>query len=163
MNALKDGHDAAQTNTIHRSKHWFEQNDFKSVKPAPLTQLFTISKKALIEEVKFLKAIGQTNWPSDMKINRENLLRTTIYDTEIESNAGNGSDKLPELWTCFRRKHPGTANGIEAALKKVFVDSTKGTNPTDPHPHPPTQKTISDVDNDESKKRAEEEKRRLEE
>ena len=123
MNALKQGHGVAQCNTIYRARHWCENNDFKSIKPDTLNKLYALSKQALKEEAKFLKEIGESNWPADMEVNKENLLRTTIYDSEIQSNLGNEKDVLEELWKCFRRKHPGAAKGIEAAKKRSQLDT----------------------------------------
>ena len=73
-----------------------------------------------------------------MEVNKENLLRSTIYDNEIESNSGNEKDVIPELWKCFPRKHPGTAKGIKAPLKEAetaALDPT-GSSAMDP-PLPP--------------------------
>ena len=161
MNAIKDRHETAQANTVYRARHWSERNDFRSLSPGVLNDLFKLSKLALIEEAKFLKFIGEQSWPVDMEINQENLLRTTMYDGEIESNGGNGVDVLPKLWKCFCRKHPGLAKGIKEAMQKKQDDESSS---DDPPPPPPPEETSNDSEAEhDAAKRAEEERRRLEE
>ena len=93
--------------------------------------MYLTSKKALEEERKFLAAIGEESWPENMNTNKENLLRTTVYDEDLESNSGNDSDVLPELWESFRRKFPGIAKGIEARKKNKQATSN-GNSESDP-------------------------------
>ena len=58
VNAVKDGLEDAQVNTIHRAKHWSACNHYRPVKPETLSEQFRLSIIALEEEKKFLEKIN---------------------------------------------------------------------------------------------------------
>ncbi len=120
MNAMIDGHEEAQVNTIYRMQHWSELNHYKAVQPKVITEQFNLAILALKEEDKFLSVIEEETWPAHMETCRENTIRTTLCDKELMVNSGNDGDVLPSIWTCFKRLYPAKARAIE----NVRVTST---------------------------------------
>ncbi len=141
MNAVLDGLDLAQVNCIHRLRHWCESNNFKRAQSKTVIEQFNFSILSIKEEEKFLRIIGRDDWPSHMDTVKENLLRTTLCDTELAMNSGNGNDALPSIWRSFKRLHPAEARGIEdqstgdAGSSKT--ESTEPTNTSDLSSEPP--------------------------
>ena len=67
------------------------------MKSTVLNEQFQFAKLGLAEERKFLVAIEQETCPERMETICENLLRTTICDSDLETNQGNTTDVLPTL------------------------------------------------------------------
>lgn len=116
INALKEGDEEAQVNTIYRARHWCEANDYKPVKSTVLSDQFRKAKFALSEEAKFLKLLGKRTWPLNMDATRTNLLRSTVFDQDLVVNQGNDQDVLPSLWCAFKSLYPSKAKSIEGRL-----------------------------------------------
>ena len=66
MNAVNENAEEAQVNTIYRCRHWSKDNEFRSLRPNVVNEQFALAKLALQEEAKFLKLLGQDEWPSNM-------------------------------------------------------------------------------------------------
>lgn len=134
MNAMNDGLEDAQVNTIHRLKYWSEANQYKSAQSKIVVEQFKLAVFALQEEAKFLKYINEDEWPANMDTTKENILRTTVLDQELNSNNGNDTDILPSILRCFTRLYPAKAKAIE--LQKDSITSDIETQPS----HPSTEK-----------------------
>lgn len=89
MNADTEFEIQAQVNTIHRAKEEFEPTGFKPVQHSFISKHFRLSLLAMKEEQKILKFTSLDSWPRGMKIVKENLLRSSLMDKEVESNNGN--------------------------------------------------------------------------
>ena len=124
MNAVEENEEEAQVNTIYRCRHWFERNDYRSLRPNILNEQFALAELALQEETKFLNLLGQDEWPLNMEVVKDNLLRTTVRDEELSSNEGNTTDIMPALWKSFVRLYPGRARGIEEEKKRIEDNSS---------------------------------------
>ena len=116
MSAIADGKELAQVNTIFRMRHWSELHRYRSVQSKVVSEQFMLAALALKEEEKFLRIIGETEWPEHMETARENVLRTTMCDEELRSNDGNDDDVLPAIWSCFKRLYPAKAKAIQETL-----------------------------------------------
>lgn len=162
INAIKDGEEEAQVNTIYRVRHWSEDHDFRSVNPETLSTLFNHSKLALDEENKFLSVLGQTHWPANMETIRDNLLRSTTHDEDIAINEGNSTDVLPMLWKSFKRLYPGRAKGLEAE-QKGENDSPEAPQDEPQPPEPAVREEVPDELTEEERKRIKEEEDRKKE
>ncbi len=150
MNASREGEDVAQENAVHRARHWSELNGFRSVKSSVLNEQFMMAKLSLIEERKFLEFIDEDTWPRHMDTIKENMLRTTICDKELQCNQGNSADILPSLWKCFKRLYPGRARGIEtdAANDKRTESERSPDNDSSSPPTPPTENISENSENE---------------
>ncbi len=166
VNALKDGEEDAQVNTIYRVRHWCELNNYRPVKSCVLNEQYNLSRLALNEEYKFLKYIGAEKWPKNMETTRENLLRTTSYDENLMSNSGNNSDVLDKIWNSYKRQYPGDALALEKrdmqASSPGTEDETSSAPPPPPPPPAPDANTDDASSDEEAKRRAEEEERQKE-
>ncbi len=160
MNAVLDGHEDAQVNTIFRLRHWSEHNRFKPAQASLVTEQFNLSLLALKEEEKFLSLINEERWPSNMENTNENLLRSTIFDNEIRLNSGNDKDVLPSIWRSFKRLYPTKGKIIEESLERQ-VDHTEHDEEDTP-PSPPDDQTNFNDENDEEKRHEEELRRKKE-
>ncbi len=129
MNAMLDGHEQAQVNTIYRVQHWSELNQYRSVQSKVITDQFNLAMLSLKEEKKFLSIIEEEKWPDNMETCRENTLRTTLSDKELMLNNGNDGDVLPSIWSCFKRLYPAKARAIES-----IVDSSSESEEETPVP-----------------------------
>ena len=165
MSADKDGQAEAQTNCIYRMKHWSELHKYRPVQARVISEQFDLAKQALKEQKKFLKFIKLDAWPPQLETSRDNMLRTTLYDTEIKTNRGNDTDVLPSLWKFFKQLYPARARGLEqAASSGTDSNGSAGTgegsghNPeSEPTPTPPQD---SDEPEDPADSREREEARR---
>ncbi len=158
MSAVADGQEEAQVNCIYRLRHWSECQGFKSVPNKVVVEQFNFSILALNEERKFLELLESDEWPSSMEITRTNVLRTTLCDMELSSNAGNDTDILPLLWESFKRAHPGKARSIEKSFySSDGIESTqKSSEPNDTEPIS-KEVSCSEADELEAKRKKEEE------
>lgn len=157
MNAVKDGEEEAQINTIFRARHWSEMNNYRPLKPTMLNNLFNLSKLALDEETKFLSKINANEWPENMETSKENLLHTTSYDEDISSNGGNATDVLPVIWKAFKRLYPAAAKGVEDGdRRKTAIEDTSNDEPPLAPPAPP-EDAVLDNEAEEAAKKAKEE------
>ncbi len=161
MNAVLDDLVEEQVNCIHRLRHWCESNNFKSVQTKTVVEQFNFSILSLKEEKKFLDLLGNDEWPPHMETTRENVLRTTLCDTELAMNSGNGNDILPSIWKSFKRLHPGKAVGIENASieDSNLQESVEQPSSSDP---PPAPDDSSEIDKESAQRREEEERVREE-
>ncbi len=151
MNAVQDGNEDAQSNTIYRMKHWSELHGYKPVQTTIVTEQFGLSILALKEQDKFLNHIGETEWPPHMESIKENILHTTGLDSELQSNAGNDTDVLPSIWRCYTRLYPANAKNIEE--KNNSDDTSTKTDPPKPDStDPPIINSGKDSDSNSSDK-----------
>lgn len=160
MNAVKDGNEDAQVNAIFRAKHWCEKNQFRPITTNILNDMFTCSMFALKEESKFLDFIGDTVWPPKMETTRDNLLRSTISDKELRKHNEDEDNKLvvlPSLWSSFERMHPARALSVVNADESD--DEEEGA-PTLPEKLLGAEGNV--LDEEEEKRKAAEEAKRLE-
>lgn len=166
MNAVKDKKEDAQVNTIFRARHWCEYHDYRSVNPMTLSEQFDLAKQALYEEQKFLALLNQSVWPKNMETTRENLLMTTVYDSELHSNRGNtgANDILSPVWKCFKRLYPARAKGIENQMenKRSGVPDSSSSAVDEPPiaAEVPSNNNVHSQVSEEEKKKQEEERAR---
>lgn len=153
MAAIENNQEDAQVNTIYRIKHWCELHRYKPVQSKVISQQFQLAIWALKEEQKFLNAIDDENWPPNMETARENLLRTTVCDKEIEQNCGNDGDILDSVWKCFSRLFPARARSIEEHENGNGEQSP--TPDTDENPVPPEPADDNPGDDEERKREQE--------
>lgn len=179
INALKDGDEEAQINTIHRARHCCELSDYKRVKSSVLTSQFKLAKLAIDAETIFLKAIGKSEWPANMTVTRDNLLRSTVFDEELLTNRGNDRDVIRSIWHAFKTLYPSQAKGIEVSRANSRAERSPSgsttsaqaaqgaaetsSEPTTPPTTPPTTEDTSAHDEEQERLLKEEEIRRLEE
>ena len=173
MSAEKDGHGEAQVNCIFRMQHWCELHKYRHVQAKIISEQFDLAKQALIEERNFLSFIKQKEWPSQMATARDNMLRTTLYDSDIKVNRGNDKDVLPSLWKYFRQLFPAKARALEQAASAEGQGNASGAggadgttdNPDSQPTDTPPQDEDSGENNDENdaeaqaRRNAEEQKR----
>lgn len=157
MKALDTDHEEEQVNTVHRIRHYCESNNFKPVQGRTISEQFEFAKLARKEELTFLNKIGSKSWPPNMETARENLLRTTQCDRELESNIGNDGDVLTTLWNCFKSLYPKKAEAIEKGttplgnnLDEQTLPPTsegdeqdKGLDSLEDNPSPPEEEKLS--------------------
>lgn len=113
MNASGEDEERAQLLTIFRARDVCQDNMFKPVRHDMISKLFQLSLDAIKEEKKFMVFLSPSNWPEEMAILRSNLLRSTILDTEMESNRSK-KGLLKSLQDSFRRHFPMIAPQKEA-------------------------------------------------
>lgn len=116
LNALKEGDEEAQVNTVHRARHWSESNDYKPLKSETLSAQFTFAKRALAEEKKFLRHLESDKWPNCMLVTRNNLLRSTAFDEDLVLNEGNDLFVLESVWELFSQNFPARAKRLGRKL-----------------------------------------------
>ena len=134
MSAVSYGKVEAQVNTFFRMKHWSETKRYKAVQSNAIVDQYRYDVMALKEEEKFLNYIDETEWPTNMETTKENILRTTISDSQLNSNSGNDNDVLPSILRSFKRLHPAKARAIEQASlleASPSTDKHSGTDVTD--------------------------------
>lgn len=162
MNAIKNDEEDAQVNAIFRARHWCEKNEYRPIRPSMLNEQFRFAKMALYEEAKFLVLIDEDEWPKHMETTANNLLRTTIFDDELDANKGNEADALEDLWNTFTRLYPGRAKGIKLAKEKRDAEALKlkgaGFDQTRPPQPPDVDASPENEISEEEKKKREEEK-----
>lgn len=57
MNAVQDGKEDEQANTIHRLRHWSQGNRYKPAQAETIANQYHLAIDAANEEIKFLKAV----------------------------------------------------------------------------------------------------------
>ncbi len=128
----KDSH-LLQINCLHRVKDVYSETH-KTIKSEDLTKQFKYSKMAQNEHDKFLRFIESESWPTEMETLKQNLLRSTILDKELDENNNNEYVILPKLLDAYRRHFPETANMKEAKWKsstEETIDILSGANNND--------------------------------
>lgn len=107
----------AQVNTVFRARSLAEKILPKAVGFRDFTEQFLLAKEAIKHEKRFLQLIERSEWPSDMLVLRTNLLQTNMFDEELKSCEGNGSEILPSLLESYRRKAPSLCAMLEEKYK----------------------------------------------
>ena len=146
MNAAEPIEVRAQGNTLHRAKEYCLLNGLKTVQYSVINSQFKMALLALEEERKFLDYIGSDEWPPQMSTIRNNMLRSTLLDDEIEGNKGNEHTVLKSLRQSLLSISPNLVIQCDERLKKateINADTepqSSKTNPPDPphQPDPPT-------------------------
>lgn len=113
INAVNDGKETEQVNSIYRLRHWSESRDYKPAQAQDVSTQYNIALDASHEDAKFLRTIRSDTWPEEMELCREKLHRTTVFDNEIIENRGNDNDVLPSIWSLFKRLNPARALALE--------------------------------------------------
>ncbi len=119
MNASGVCSNEIQMHCLHRVKDMYSTNSFKAITSEDLTREFKYCSLAFAESKKFLKFIEDTNWPTEMQDLRINLLRTTVFNSELEENSNNGNTILPKLLDSYRRYFPELSCIKEAKWKQL--------------------------------------------
>ena len=60
---------------------------------------------------------------------KDNLLRTTVFDLDLEVNIGNDTDVLECVWNSFNNKYPSRAKGIQSSLNVSLSHADVGDAP----------------------------------
>lgn len=171
MSACSNGLEDAQVKTIYRMRHWSELHNYKPVQGKVITQLFDLAVSAIQEEEKFLRFIKEQEWPPNMETTKENLLRGTLCDKEIQLNRGNDTDVLDTIWKCFKRLYPARAKAIEEDVHSASNESSDGESTEDsgessnlskedPPVPPDDSGSNPDSENDNEQERSREKERR---
>ncbi len=125
MNATGDSAVQLQVDCLHRVKDLYAENGFKSIKPDDLTSQFKFTQLADKECKKFLRFIEEEHWPKEMIDVRQNIMRTTVLNIDLEENAGNDNTILEPLLSSYRRHFPDSCTVKEAKWKaSIEIDST---------------------------------------
>ncbi len=124
MNAKGTDGERAQALTILRAKVVCYEKGFKSVQHDAISRQFQLATDAIEEETKFLRFLFPESWPVEMEQMKTNLLETTLFDDELESNRGNAT-LLPCLSAAYRRHYPLVAPVKEAKMKRNLIDLEK--------------------------------------
>lgn len=144
MNAVRGKNERAQVNCIFRLRHWCELNEYRSVRPNVLNDQYRYATLALTEEKKFLDAINASDWPSELTTTRENILRSTVFDNDLEINEANTTDVLPAIWASFKRVFPARAKALEGQWKSGQTTSVTDTEEDNPPPAPDLDSSTTD-------------------
>ncbi len=120
-----------QLHCLHRAKDLSEMNEFKSVKCSELTKMVKFCSLAVIEDEKFKRFIEDETWPREMQDLRNNMLRTTLLDEELELNSVNETSIIPKLLEVYRKHFPDSSVrkeakwilNVESTLPKTDVNS----------------------------------------
>ncbi len=132
LNASGEKSEIIQINTLHRLKDHYMQASFKTIQPETLTFQFKLATMAQKEHDKFLKFIEDEKWPHEMRDMKDNLLRSTILDKDLEENSNNDTTILPKLLDCYRRHFPDTSARKEAkwnASIELPIDDVQNNEP----------------------------------
>ncbi len=131
MNVKGTDAETLQILCLHRVKDLYVESSLRAIKSDDLTNQLKLSKLALNEQNKFLKFMERDSWPREMLDTKKNLLRTIMFDKEIEENSNNENFILPKLLQTYRRHFPETAALKEAkwnASIETRVDSSPSKN-----------------------------------
>lgn len=130
MNATGVDGQRAQISTIFKSRDVCKSNQFKPVKHTDITRLFHLSLAAINEEKKFLRFLEPQMWPVEMKVLRENMMRSTILDRSINDNQGK-ADILEPLIDAYKRHFPASApQRVARYARCIEIDSEKAASNT---------------------------------
>ncbi len=151
MNGSKsDSGLSAQINTIYRAQTVSLENGFKPVQHETISKLYQMACDASIEVKKFEDFIFPDKWPSEMITLRNNALRTTILDDEMELNRGN-SKLLKSFMDSYKRHFPLLYLQKELNQKKK-LEKNNISNPTKKQ-----DKNATDATADKSERKSNEE------
>lgn len=77
-----------QSNSLYRVLRHCREHNFKSVHATIMQKQVLVSKSARKEVEKFEKLLdSEGKWPIEMEQIRDNLLRTTLMDEELEGSS----------------------------------------------------------------------------
>ena len=144
MNASTDDEIEAQLHTLHRAKEYSLLNGLKVVQYTTINDMFKMSMLAISEVKKFQTYLGSTEWPAQMANVKNNLLRSTILDSEIESNQGNEYTILNTLRQSLMSISPNIVKECDRRLKQLVEGRLSNNNNTEKEV--PEEKTV-DVPN----------------
>lgn len=117
MNPKCELDEKAQVNTLYRVQNLCRSNGFRTVQHTDVSAQFKAAVLALKEEVKFLKYIDDSTWPSGMETIQKNLLRSMILDDEVSSNQGNEFMVIESLRSALRRVDPELLDTCDERLQ----------------------------------------------
>ncbi len=132
MNPKTPDEKRAQIHTLHRAKDLSRLNKFKTIQHTEITKQFQVACKSIKEEHKFLSYVGG-EWPQGMKQVQYNLLNTTIFDEEIQSNSEKeGSGVLCSLKSALQSTNPGLFQECEDREKQQLNGDSSSGNQSNP-------------------------------
>jgi len=145
----------AQLYTLYRAKDYCLLNGLKTVQYTTINELFKMALLAISEEKKFLEYLGSDEWPIQMSTIKENLLKSTVLDGEIEGNKGNETTILTSLRSALLSIDPNLVKKCDDALKLKFENNPlTDVRPTDqvdePDNNPDNQQSPNNVDNSDT-------------
>ena len=109
MNATGPDAEQNQINTLYRLREISRSNKFKAASYKATVEQFESACHALREARKFESLIEEETWPSGMEAIKNNLLRSTKFDTEVSANSGNDTEILETLLKQYRKVCPEAA------------------------------------------------------
>ena len=124
LNDKDSSREEIQILALHRAKECCKSNGFKPSNHRVLNEQYMKAKAARREADKFESLLGTLKWPKGMEKIKENLLRTTELDAEVEENDGNGARILPVILEQYRRVCPHKAPMMEARYVATSVVPT---------------------------------------
>ena len=125
-------------NTLHRLKDMFLLNGSTTIQSDDVTEQYKLACDALLEEKKFITYFNLDNWPEDMEVVRNNLLRTTCMDDEIMVNRGNELSILECLYSAMKRYYPELVSIQEQARDQHSLSKNNVNHVNEEPPSSPT-------------------------
>ncbi len=98
-----------QINTLYRMRLYSAQNDYKPVPAKKMDELYLSALSASIEVKKFEDLLDGQAWPDELLVLRQNMLRTSLLDSEIELNKNNTSAVFQPLFELYKACFPNLA------------------------------------------------------
>lgn len=94
------------------------------------------------EDIKFLKNIAGHKWLVPLGVTRQNMLSSTVSDSEIESKMVNEHEILPTLLAFLQKFDPRLAKTLRESLKIEWKANISIEQPAN------TTEDMSDIEND---------------
>ncbi len=139
MTAKTPAEQKAQIYTLYRAKEYCLLNALKTVQYTIINQQFKMALLAISEEKKFLKYLGSDEWPVGMETTKDNLLNSTVMDSEVEGNKGNENTILSSLKNALLSINPNLVKRCDEALKvRTELDRPSDTAPVNDNGSPNT-------------------------
>ena len=123
MKAEGEHGEQIQINTLYRVREICQERRYKPVQHTVVSEQYKKASNALQEAIKFGKFLDSNTWPTDMEATRENLLRTTRLDNDVEENSGNDNEILPVLRSLYFKLYPCSGPMKEAKYRTQFCVS----------------------------------------
>lgn len=102
--------DEDRVNALHRAQYFATTNGFKGISAEKLDRFTVAAISARKEAEKFSVLIGGDRWPSQLNVMKNNLLRTTKFDDEVQRNLGNDSELVQALVDIYKSHFPLVAS-----------------------------------------------------